>query len=809
MRSVVMVFRAELMKRRASWLALALLVTLMGGTVLAGVSSAQRTSSAFAHFTSKYGFNADVYSIARLPRSYFKPTEVTSLSEGRYYFNGNLTAGGRVIPGADVNVVGLPFGRTPPRFKMLSGHLPTGPREALIGFSMQEQFGLKLGSTVEVPFYSLSQRSAVLNSNSNGLLAPAGKRVDFKVVGVEANEIDFPSGGALYTVITGHAFENGLGRDVASMIDTQVRLRRGERDMPAFQVYVNHHSYHGLTFVQDDDTLTSSVAASIQPQATGWWLFALFAALASLALIGQALFRQSVVEQESYPALSALGMRPRELFQLGMARAGLIGLAGALGAAAAAFAVSPLTPVGEARIAEPNQGFTFSFPLLAFGALSVFGVVFLLAVIPSWRAASIGRGTTDRGQRTSRANSTVTLIAKSGAPPSVLVGVRNALDRGRGRNSVPVATALLGAVMAVAILVATTVFGASLRNLVTTPRLYGQNWQLDLGDLTTSQRNAVVATLDRDPAVKRITWSYAGKLVEVGKVPVESVLEQVVKGPMVFSLAQGRYPLGDSQIALGSSTLAQAGLHLGSKVRVSIVAGKGEKVSQFFDVVGVVALPSEYSNGGMGTGVVAPFGAVKRAVCPPGPQQASCDVALQKRISGWNVAVGVVPGASGRDAVRRLERQYAPYVNELTVPINLVNFGQAVDFPLLLGLTLALFGAATLAHVLIVSVVRRRRQVALLKVLGFVRRQVLFSVCWQAITIAAGGIVVGLPLGVLIGRSVWKIFASHLGAVPVSVAPVGVIVLVCGVIIVGGVTLALIPAALALRVRPSEALREA
>jgi putative ABC transport system permease protein len=148
-------------------------------------------------------------------------------------------------------------------------------------------------------------------------------------------------------------------------------------------------------------------------------------------------------------------------------------------------------------------------------------------------------------------------------------------------------------------------------------------------------------------------------------------------------------------------------------------------------------------------------------------------------------------------------------VNVLSVPTNLVNFGQAVDFPLLLGVTLALFGAATLAHLLFVSVSRRRRQVALLKVLGFVRRQVLMATCWQALTVVAVGLVIGVPLGIAVGQFVWRTFASHLGAVPVAVVPVGLISIVCVVIVAGGVALALGPAALAVRVSPGEALREA
>jgi putative ABC transport system permease protein len=173
------------------------------------------------------------------------------------------------------------------------------------------------------------------------------------------------------------------------------------------------------------------------------------------------------------------------------------------------------------------------------------------------------------------------------------------------------------------------------------------------------------------------------------------------------------------------------------------------------------------------------------------------------------MAVGIAPDPAGRDALARFERQFSQHVDELNVPVNLVNFGQAVDFPLLLGVTLALFGAATLAHLLFVSVARRRRQVALLKVLGFVRRQVLAATCWQALTVVAIGLVIGVPSGIAVGEAVWRTFASHLGAVPVAVVPVELVAIVCAVIVVGGVALALLPALLAVRVQPAEALREA
>ena len=94
-----------------------------------------------------------------------------------------------------------------------------------------------------------------------------------------------------------------------------------------------------------------------------------------------------------------------------------------------------------------------------------------------------------------------------------------------------------------------------------------------------------------------------------------------------------------------------------------------------------------------------------------------------------------------------------------------------MNFPLILGCVLAVFGVATLLHLLVVSVVRRRREVGLLKALGFVNAQVAATVLWQATTVALVGIIIGIPLGIVVGRVVWNAFATNLGAVPVATVP--------------------------------------
>jgi ABC-type lipoprotein release transport system permease subunit len=120
---------------------------------------------------------------------------------------------------------------------------------------------------------------------------------------------------------------------------------------------------------------------------------------------------------------------------------------------------------------------------------------------------------------------------------------------------------------------------------------------------------------------------------------------------------------------------------------------------------------------------------------------------------------------------------------------------------------LAVFGAATLAHLLVVSVSRRRREIGLLKVLGFVKRQVASTVSWQATTVAVVGIVFGVPLGVIAGEAVWRTFANNLGAVPFAVVPIWLVgVLVVGVLAVANL-IAVAPALAATRSKPGDLLR--
>ncbi len=113
---------------------------------------------------------------------------------------------------------------------------------------------------------------------------------------------------------------------------------------------------------------------------------------------------------------------------------------------------------------------------------------------------------------------------------------------------------------------------------------------------------------------------------------------------------------------------------------------------------------------------------------------------------------------------------------------------------------------AVLAQLMVVWVQRRRRDIAVLKTMGFVRRQVLALVAWQAGTFAALALLIGIPLGILAGRSAWALFAGELGIGSSSVVPGIRIALCVPAVLLIALMVAIGPAAVASRVRAGQGL---
>jgi hypothetical protein len=803
--AVRLAFRAELRRRWRSWLAIALLIGVAGGLVLGAAAAGRRTEFAFPRFVAAHGFDAEAYAIRPVPKLAQLP-DVASVTTLIAPDNGQPTCDcTHPINPSDLTVgVVSPGGESP--FKLVSGHLPdpSSPDQVLASFTLQQDDGVHLGTVIHVPFYAPSQASAVENTPV-ALLQPTGPTVALHVVGFEASEDEFPSGGTpSYDLYASQAFARTVLPRTAVSYGYFIRLRHGVADLPRFEARTTALSSAGLVYVQGEQVQAASVEASIHPQAIGWWILAALAALVSLAVVGQALARQSTVESEDYPTIAALGVSRGQLVALGTARNLVVGLAGAAGAVAIATAVSPLAPLGEARLAEGSTGVTFDVPVLLLGALAVVVVVLALGVWPALRVAHTLRP--DKAVA-SRPSAMVAHLAATGAPPSAVIGVRNALERRSGGATVPVGSALLGTVLAVIALCGTAVFGASLSHLTATPRLYGDPFQLDINDQNGGgPYPAVLRSLEHNRAVTGITEGIALTEISVNKVLVGGIAATAIRGGLLLSTVAGHLPNGDNQIGLGASTMRQAGAHVGSVVHVTVLLPSGGKRTVPFRVVSLIAFPVLTGAVSLGTGAAFTIAGYEDAVCPSGSKQAACRAAVAATNDGGVIA-SVVSGPRGQAAVNHYLDADRSIAALATAPTSLINFGEAVNFPLIFGAMLAVFGAATLLHLLVVSVSRRRREVGLLKVLGFVNGQVVAAVAWQATTLALVGIVIGVPLGVVIGQAVWKAFAGNLGVIPVSVVPVLLIgVLAVGVVVVANL-IAAAPALVATRSKPGELLR--
>ncbi len=801
-----MAFRAKLRHRWRSWLAIAILISIVGGLVLAAVAAGRRTEAAFPQFVASHGFDADVYTtqplakVAELP-GVLSATELVSPDTGQ-----PVCRCTHPINPAELGVIfAANKGRSP--FELISGHLPdpSAPDQVLASFTLQQDYGVHLGTVIHVPFYTLSQASAY-NNATGPPPKPKGPTIALHVVGFEASEFEFPTGTTpSYDLYTTPAFARAeIPRAPAGYVYL-VSLRHGAADLSRFDAAAATLHGAGEEGGSNEDAAAVSVESSIHPQAIGWWILAGLAALVGLAVVGQALARQSIVESEDYPTMAALGANRRQLTALGMAQNLVVGLAGAAGAVVVAAMLSPVAPLGEARLAESSTGIALDARVLVLGALATVVVVLVLGVWPALRAAAAVRP----GGRSvaTRPSAAAAHLAAVGAPPSAVIGVRNALERRAGGAPVPVGSALLGTVLAVAALCGTAVFGASLSHLTATPRLYGDTFQLNFTDPSGGRPDPVVLrSLEHNDAVTGITEGI-GTEISVNKVAVGALAGTAVRGPLLLSTVNGHLPSTADQIGLGDTTMRQVGAHVGSLVHVTVSLPSGGRRTGTFHVVSQVSFPVIGGAVSLGSGAALTTAGYVDTVCPRGPARAACIDAALATTNGGGILVRFVSGPHGTAAINRYLDVYRTTAALSITPTSLINFGEAVNFPLIFGAMLAVVGAATLAHLLVVSVSRRRREIGLLKVLGFVNRQVAAAVAWQATTLALIGIIIGVPLGVLVGRAIWTAFADNLGAVPVSLVPIWLVGLLAVSVIVVANLLAIGPALVATRSKPARLLR--
>jgi hypothetical protein len=537
-----------------------------------------------------------------------------------------------------------------------------------------------------------------------------------------------------------------------------------------------------------------NIERSFHLQAVALWLLAAVTSLVTILVFSQTLARQTFLESVEYPTLRSLGMTSGELLTIAMIRASVVAAAGYIIAAVAAALASPLFPRGLARIAEPHPGFALDFTVLALGAVGILAMTAVVQFIPAWRAARAATAEGAAEPLTLRNRpSFADRLARAGMPPSGVAGVRLALEQGRGRSAVPVWSSIVGVTVAIAALTSAITFGTSLNHLIHTPRLYGVTWDLDLvGEFGTREaEQKILPVAQRDP---RVAGAAAGGIsvpMEIDGVRADAVAIAGDSAPVFPSLLEGHRPLRADEIVVGAKTLQRLGKHVGDEVRVNVVGTKPGTMR----VVGVAVIPPVGDIGRFGEGALVPYSALFRLV-PDAPPPS-------------DVLVRLSPGANEAAFTSAMRAQLGQRleIDRPQQPSDLVNFGRVQDMPLVLAGLLGLLAAATLGHMLITAVLRRRRDLAILKTLGFIRRQMSVAVAWQASTLAVVALLIGLPIGTAAGRWTWGLFAHQFGILPETAVSVSILFLTIPVTLLLANLLAAIPGRIAARTQPALVLR--
>jgi hypothetical protein len=558
-----------------------------------------------------------------------------------------------------------------------------------------------------------------------------------------------------------------------------VRLHGGARAIPSFKAALARRA-GGQPVITASKTEFNAVERSLSVQSTVLRLASLFAGLAALLVVGPLFVRQAVFASADDTSLRALGATRAQLRGVGIGAGIAVGIGAAVTAFVLAVGLSALTPIGIARNIEPHPGVVVNVAYVGVGVFVVFLVSAALAAGAAWLAVGAVRAPSIA----TRASGVSKLLERARLSPPAGAGARMALVPGGRGAGLPAVATIFGATFSVAMIVGVIVFSASLARLFDHPQQYGWNWDIQIGDSFSPSLEQHAIDLAANPVVAAVAGGTTAR-VEIGGRLVDALAIKPQRGAVEPVVVAGRAPSAPDEVLLGTRTLHDVHANIGDEVSL----GVGDR-SERFVVVGRGVLPEFAGAARLGEGATVTFDGMRRVVPDAVPNV---------------VLVRVRPGSGGRALVVDLTKARAGNIYLPAKPSDLSQLGRGGDLSALAAI-LAAMGVTTLAYALVSSVRRRRRELAILKVLGFSRRQVSATVAWQATVIAGVAIVVGVPLGAVAGQWSWRVFANQLGVVPRGAIPlVALGVVVLGALVLANLTAAL-PARNAGRTRPTVAL---
>ena len=791
--------RAEARRRWPAWLAVVLVIGVAGGLVLGTVAGARRTATAFdrmvgATETSEVMVNPDFGAFSELD-----PADVAELPG--VVRTGIIDGGGGIIVGADGGLDGatqvfvqrdagimVDFERP----RVVDGRLfdPRDPSGVIVTDDVAARHDLGVGDSLTIGTMTMEELEAwEASGDPEPPLTLHQQRVDAIVVsadGIVTDEV-YQYG----QVVLPYAF--GVEHRPASYYyGITVDLLGGDAAVLPFQeavrALVPGEQFEIKTLAATEDTVDRGVF----PHVIALIVFAALVGVAGTVVCGQAVTRQLAPLLVESPTLRAMGVSRGDLQRAVLLRCAALALPGAVLAALVAVAISPLFPIGVARRAEIDPGVTVDLLVV------VPGVLVLVSTLMVWPVLATRR--LRRGERRpNRAPAGLERLIRATSRPVVATALRAALSPAAGRNETSPRGALAGLAVAVGAVAAALTFGAGLLHLVERPVAYGWAWDAVVAPPGDDDHGPVV--LERIEAAPQFTgWmELTVDQLRIGSARVPAVgMPTGTDGPGP-TIAAGRLPADGGEIALGGRTMDRLGVGLGDRLEV----GEGPSTATL-TVVGQAVFPGLGTYSGADRTELGKGALLDRDILAQVGEGFEASFIGVQAPDGEALEAGLARVTEGFEAA--LEEGELEVIDQPQRPSDVRSLVSVRRTPEVIAAVLAVLAAVALSFVLVSGVRGRRRELVLLRTFGFRGRDLAATVVWQSAVTGLVALAIGMPLGVVVGRLTWSALAESLGVAPEPRIPVSLLALAVAVLLLAALV-ALVPGAMAARIRPAAALR--
>ncbi|MEO8696707.1 MAG: ABC transporter permease [Acidimicrobiales bacterium] len=778
---IAFAFRGRFARRRRSWIGLGLLLGIGFGIAFSTLAAARHTASAYRRIV-EHAEAPDATS------GYTQPTdEVESQLAGIDGVESlrSLVGFTGFVEGVDPSYNRVLFGPWGNYFpvelpKLRDGRLPDAMKreEVFVNEYFADHAGVAVGDQIRVSLYLIdaddyhTETMTVTGIGKIPRELVADETSGFGLIVLSSTVVRELNSGAAY---------RSTGFSLAPGIDPQNDLYPQLRDRG---LELNE------TLAQDIDR----VQTAERP------LLALLTTFGLVVLIGSAIGTFQVVTRGTVAwraddrTLQVLGLSPRQVIAVRVAGAMVTALTAALTAVVVMIVASPVAPVGPLHASDPVVGIHLDLAVLAAGIATILVIATATSVLANIRSPTTGTRPRGRPRPVTMFNSRPTAMAGlSFANPS------GGQSPGRKWSSIAFAVA------AVALTAGVVAVGSSARALVNEPKRYGFDWDLVVLNAFDDQRpEALRSILGDDPDVAAAT-GFTANIYAINSdfvAPGFAITE--VKGTLQPTLIAGREVRAANEVVLGRETLRSIGADIGDQITIEELTLSGaSSAAATVRIVGTVTFPPVSQTGNdqprLGDGILLTAEARQTlGVDPNDPEWTAIRLADGVRPDAFIAAHPDGIPSRGGAPTEWFDSAAPAEIRELRVVLGVFVGAATVSFAIALAIVL---------YALLAQVRSSRRDMAVLRAIGFTRGQLSSVVAWQSLPLTLASSVIGIPIGIWVGRQQYAGFARRLGVIEgASTPPLLMLGLVLGVLLALGLSVG-VAMIMVRRTQPSIILR--